>query len=543
MTTAVIYARVSDRKQAEEDVSVPSQVEAARAKAEELGATVLRVFTDEGRSGYRESTRPGFDAAMDLAVTYPATYFIVWSSSRFARNRVDATLRKVELDKAGVKLVYITTPIDRDTDSGFILDSVMEMVDELRSRQIGADTRRSMISNARAGFFCGGVPPFGYSSQPAPDNPKRRVLVVNDYEAKIVREIFDLRLKGLGGKGIAAALNARGELNRGARWSTTTVLSMLRAESVIGQTVFNRKNRKTMRMNPRDTWLVVQSHSPIVDADTWAAVQSMIDAAADRCTHGSPNSTHAFTGILRCGRCGAGMQIETAKGRSARYSYYNCRNAMRASGCENRRLPAPAVDDYLIDVIMDRVLSPANLRDVVQSIQAEYGRAAAARNRERGALVQRLREIQARNSKLYDVLELHGRDAPNLADLTQRMRDNNAAIKSIEQQVRALDERVDPELTIDAGSVASLGDYLRTLLKAEGNAARTRAFFGGFIRGIVAHADRFTIEYDTAKLIAQASPVHSAEFWLPESCVLRTLDVPMVQGTRMARGGLRLAAG
>jgi DNA invertase Pin-like site-specific DNA recombinase len=45
MKTAVIYARVSDRKQAEEDVSVPSQVDAARAKAEELGATVLRVFT------------------------------------------------------------------------------------------------------------------------------------------------------------------------------------------------------------------------------------------------------------------------------------------------------------------------------------------------------------------------------------------------------------------------------------------------------------------------------------------------------------------
>lgn len=56
--TAVIYARVSDKKQAENEVSVPAQIAAAERRAAELDASVLRVFTDQGRSAYKEDNRP-----------------------------------------------------------------------------------------------------------------------------------------------------------------------------------------------------------------------------------------------------------------------------------------------------------------------------------------------------------------------------------------------------------------------------------------------------------------------------------------------------
>ncbi len=80
--TGVIYARVSDRKQAADDVSVPTQIELGTKRCEDLGASVLRVFTDAGRSAFKESNRRVFESAIEFAVAMEATYFLVWSSSR-----------------------------------------------------------------------------------------------------------------------------------------------------------------------------------------------------------------------------------------------------------------------------------------------------------------------------------------------------------------------------------------------------------------------------------------------------------------------------
>ena len=58
MKNAVIYARVSDQKQADADVSVPAQLDACRKTAEQLGARVLDEFVDDGRSAYKAGNRP-----------------------------------------------------------------------------------------------------------------------------------------------------------------------------------------------------------------------------------------------------------------------------------------------------------------------------------------------------------------------------------------------------------------------------------------------------------------------------------------------------
>jgi DNA invertase Pin-like site-specific DNA recombinase len=58
---AIIYARSSeDHERAE---SVPTQLELANGTkvAERMGWDVVRVFKDEGRSGYTVELRPGFE--------------------------------------------------------------------------------------------------------------------------------------------------------------------------------------------------------------------------------------------------------------------------------------------------------------------------------------------------------------------------------------------------------------------------------------------------------------------------------------------------
>jgi DNA invertase Pin-like site-specific DNA recombinase len=534
--TAVIYARVSDRKQADDDVSVPTQIELGHKRAAELGARVAKVFTDGGKSAFRESNRRTFESAIEYACAIGAKYFITWSSSRFARNKFEAVSFKRELARAAVDLIYLASDIDLKTDDGWLLDSMFEIVDEMQSRNTSKDTRRSMIRNARHGFWVGGIAPFGYQSIPAPDDPKRRKLVPLPEESLIVAEIFGRRAQGLGAKSLADDLNSRGITNRGRKWQKQTILHMLRSDVYVGRMIFNRRTRDRREWKPREEWIIVEDcHMPIVTQDQFSRVQSLLVDAGDR-SSGSPKSRHPFTGLLRC-PCGGSLQTETAKGGA--YSYYRCRLAQQGSGCTSPRIPAPQLDADLTAAILDRVLSRDNLLDVASAIERErrtWSRDVANRRRELHAIIASRKK---KNSALYDVLELHGKAAPNLADLTQRLRENSAAIKDAEAQLATLDsDQADAESIRDT-DLDDLAEFFRAALADTSNAARAREFYRGFIDSIEVKDGVAEIRYDPARLLVAPEKVRSGVKWLPAHASLRTLRVVRVAVRRARVNRLR----
>lgn len=533
--TAIIYARVSTARQAEEELPVEGQVDKCRQKAAELGARVVQVFTDEGISGTLES-RPAFQDAISYARTFQPDYLITWSTSRFARNKVDAGLYKQHLAKAGVELVYVSMQIDRESDAGWLTEGIMEIFDEFYSRQIAADTKRSQIRAAQQGYFLGGRVPFGYQVVPAPDDPKRKRLAPEETEAAVVRRIFELRAEGYGAKTIAVMLNERGHTNRGKRWNRSVVWELLRNETVIGRRVFGRKDRKTGRDRPRDQWIVVDSHDPVIPMDLWERVQAMIQDASPEADTGSSRSSHLFTGLLKCGRCGSSMQIESAKGRTRRYWYYNCRAAAVEKTCRNRRIPAPELDDYLVDVITARVFTPDNLRDLVGEMKEAASGWHQEQRRRRHELVTRMQAVEEKKNRLFEVLEEHGKDTPNLGDLTARLRTHNQEYEQLQKDLAALDAEEPPEIPIDEEDVEELAQLLVTVIKETDNPRKVRAFFSSFVQEIVVGEEEVRIEYDPQKLINRPGEgaVHSMAGWLPEGGTLGTRIITSALPSRLA---------
>lgn len=509
--TAVIYCRVSTAKQADDDLSIASQRERCEEKARALDATVLRVYCDEGMSGQSDS-RPAFQSAILFVETHAPTYLITWSTSRFARNRMDAQLYKRRVHRAGTSLVYVSLDIDRSSDGGWLTEGLMELFDEFYSRQTAADTLRSMIKTARAGHWCGGRVPFGFRAVPAADDPRRKCLEPVAEEAAIVRRLYQMRAAGDGSKAIAATLNAEGIHNRNWPWNVNTVLALLRNPAVIGQIAFGRMVRVDgqRRLMPRADWIVVDSHAPIIDVALWETVQRAIDRDAPmaRPEGGSPHSTFAFTGLLRCGRCGGSLQIEHAKGRSRRYSYYNCRNAQRAATCMTRRLPARSLDDWLIEVICADVFSPANLEQIARDVRELAGRWHDERAARRLAVEESIRDVTRRNRKLYEVLEALGRAAPNLGDIAFRLRENNDRLKTLHGQLETIDAEQPPSLELPVQDLNELANFLVRTIKAGYNAAKARAFFSSFIKEIVVMPGQVQIEYEPSLLLSGA--VHGA---------------------------------
>jgi DNA invertase Pin-like site-specific DNA recombinase len=528
--TAVIYCRVSTARQAEDELPIASQRQRCEERATQLGAEVLRVFADEGISGQHDG-RPAFQAAILFCEAHTPTYFITWSTSRFARNRLDAQLYKRRLSKTGTELLFVSMDIDRSSDGGWLTEGVMELFDEFYSRQISADTRRSMMRAAQGGFWAGGCPPFGYRAAPAPEEPRRRRLEGVAEEAATVKRIFQQRAQGQGARAIAVALNADGLMNRQHRWHKSSVLALLRNRAMIGQIVFGRRLRLdgVRRTMPDADCVIVEAHPPLIDRALWETVQRLLDRDALNTTPGeyavggSPISRHFFTGLLKCGRCGAALLIETAKGRSKRYSYYNCRTAQQGGACVTRRLPAREMDDWLVDLLCEDLFTPQNLRGLVSDLQELAGRWHEERQARRLAVEAQRQAVARRNAKLYEVLEELGREAPHLGDLAARLRENNGQLKKFESELVRIDAEQPPQVELFDIDAKSLMDALVTTIKSDYNPSKARALFASFIKDITVEADSIRIEYDPNRLVKQAVPRSLS--WLPKPDCLGTVTL------------------
>lgn len=527
--TAIIYARVSTKRQADEELPLQSQIERCERKAEQLHARVVRTFIDGGVSG-RADDRPEFQAAIAFCESHGIDLFVTWSTSRFARNVFDSAIYKRRLEKAGTRLAYVSCDIDQDTMSGFMMERVMEVFDEVQSRQISADTQRSMRMNAESGYWNGGRSPFGYEPRPDDDNPKRKRLHPKESEAAIVREIFQYRIDGHGAKYIAQLLNDLGKTNRGKRWAKHSISALLRNMSVIGCVVYGKRDNRTGRKRPRDQWIVVQSHEPIIERSKWEVVQSMMDDLTTS-PSGTPHSNWLFIGMMKCAQCGASLQIETAK--SGKYSYYNCRANQKHGACRRHAIRADHLDPFIVDVICRRIFNTENLRQLVKDMHEFAGRWLTERNDRVRKKTREIESIRHAEANIMETIEELGSRAVNVGMLVHRLQDHEDQRLTLEREIDDICNETPPVVDITEADTDELADFLTEIIKENNNPKRARAFFSSFIEHIeVGDSDiviTYRPEFIASTRVSTSSDggriVPSEEIWLPKRSWLGTKTI------------------
>src|SRR3954454_164184 len=157
-----VYARVSTTRQAENDISIPDQLAQARRYCHTRGWHVVREFVDPGASA-RDEKRPEFQRMMESACVDPSPFEIVLvhSQSRFFRDTAGYVVSKRRLAKHGVALVSITQDFGEGPSAEFA-ETIIAAADALHSAETAKHVTRTMLENARQGFWNGAKPPFGY---------------------------------------------------------------------------------------------------------------------------------------------------------------------------------------------------------------------------------------------------------------------------------------------------------------------------------------------------------------------------------------------
>ena len=477
---AYAYIRVSGDEQADRGLPVAGQRQEIQRYAEQHDITLARVFVDEARPGSTDD-RASFQLLMRLAHQDPppAQIILLWSWSRFARDQDDAHYWKASLRRHGVQIQDIsgeTPPVD---GFEYVVESLIHWKDAQRLREISLDARRGQQTLARAGFIPSGGPcPRGYRvelvEQQIEGRRRRLRRWVPDPAAwPLVRLAWRMRLEGRSYRDI---------------WRATRLYKT--------PACFNTFFSNTAYKGVVTFGGTPISVEPVVTPDQWAAVNDARRARESGAYARRQSSPFLLSGLLTCARCGAAINGSHSSSAvrndgypRARWPHYICTKRKRGQ-CDLPRIAAQPLEDIIIGVLFDQILTPDALAAQIDAIQAQL-------DRDRPALQAQLDQLQ---SSLIDL----DRAINRLVDAIERAPDAGALIDRLNQReserahTRARYQAVQAQLTQPPPTAARLAD-LRAQLQAAlaaGPTPQARALLRTLIAQILLDHHTATIRYN-----------------------------------------------
>ncbi len=444
---AAIYVRVSTTKQAESDLSIPDQINSCEAFAASKGWTVAKQFVDAGKSATTDN-RPEFQAMLAEACSpsKPFDVVLVHSQSRFARNTLDLLTNEKRLNKAGVSLVSITQDFGNGNEAQ-MMRTMMGVFDEYNSKENAKHTSRSMIENAKEGFWNGSKPPLGYRTYVAEVRGKKekKRVEIEPQGAELVHLIFKLYVNGdgksgpMGIKKITSYLNVHGlRKPSGKDFAVSTVGMILRNAAYIGQHYFNKMDSRAKKEHPREEWVPV-AMPPLIDENTFYAAQERLSQSNPRKTAPRITSSNVLlTGVATCSHCGGSMKIQTGKG--GRYRYYKCRSCMDKgkAACKGVTIPEAKLDKMVLESLCEHVITPERMGAAIEMLIARSEIRTKDLAGRLKALSQEKREVEKQLKNLYvlasDGIEMDGSLRSHLKGLQDRREQLIKQISGLERQ-------------------------------------------------------------------------------------------------------------
>lgn len=172
----------------------------------------------------------------------------------------------------------------------------------------------------------------------------------------------------------------------------------------MGQGIFNRRNHKTGRLNPREDWIICAVPAIIPEATFHAVQRKRTSRRPAQVPPRVVASPTLLTGLLKCGACGGGMTLATGKG--GRYRYYRCNTRLRTgSGCRSENIPTGKLDSAVRQALCERVFTERRVRRMLEALRERLDKA-------RGHSSDRLRTLRAEfernrlaSERLYEAVE------------------------------------------------------------------------------------------------------------------------------------------
>jgi len=353
---------------------------------------LVATFADDGYSG-TNFDRPDFKKMMDLAKAGKIDAIICKDLSRCSRNYIEGgKLLQQTLPKLGIRFIAINDQYDSfngNPQSDSFIIPFKNLINDTYAKDISVKIRTNLDVKRRKGEYVGAYTPYGYIKDPENKNH----LIVDDYAAGIVVQIFSMYKDGLSICRITDRLNELGVLspmeykkscgikfdtvfrtNETAKWSYNAVHRVLTNEMYLGMTVQGKQsspNYKVHEMKDIDEadWIRVEdTHEAIITYDDFMAVKTML--GRDMRSASDSLDANVFSGFVFCGDCKQPMVRKVVPAGNKKYYYYVCSSNKRKEGCSAHSISVKELENTVFNAIRDYIDYVLDMEDALSYINS-----------------------------------------------------------------------------------------------------------------------------------------------------------------------------
>jgi len=344
-----LYARKSSESEDRQIASVESQINELTKIAERNGFTIIEILSESQSA--KAPGRPIFNKMIERIYGGEAQGVICWKLDRLARNPIDGGNISWMLQKGIIQHIQTNEKDYYPTDNVLMMSVEFGMANQF-IRDLSQNTKRGMISKLEKGWQTG-IAPLGYL------NDKENKIITKDPERfNLIRKMWDLMLTG--------------------NYTPPKILDIANSE-------WGLKTRKFKRIggNPLSRSSIYKiftnlfyarivknagvqyrgAHDQMITLEEYDRVQMILGRK------GKPRpKTHifAFTGLMRCGECGAMITAEEKvkrqkNGNIHRYIYYHC-TKRKNPNCTQKCIEEKELEKQ-IKAAIDTITIPPELHD------------------------------------------------------------------------------------------------------------------------------------------------------------------------------------
>ncbi len=187
---AAIYIRVSTLEQKKDGFSPEYQTDACRKYNQDKGYKEFKVYEDLGVSGtVKPNNRPGFSQLLRDAKAGDFSIIVFHAFDRLARDMVVAYEMIGLYREYNIQIVDIQRDIATTTSDGKARMAMYFMFGELEHGIMIERSKAGTNAKRKKLGWIGGRVPYGFMK---PDKDKDSIPVINPYEAKIIKWIYEL---------------------------------------------------------------------------------------------------------------------------------------------------------------------------------------------------------------------------------------------------------------------------------------------------------------------------------------------------------------
>lgn len=322
MKKALIYARVSTDEQAQEGMSIDTQINRCTRWAEENDYSIVGIYKDEGKSATNMNRASLKDLLGRVQDREGLDAILVLDTDRIARNTLDHLTIKSLLQKANVPLISISQPMIDDSPEGNLIDTIIASVNAFQSQITGRKVSKVAEEKAKAGYYPG-KPKTGYMNVIS-SNPKgkfdKRVIDIDPERGRYITQAF--ALYSTGNFSLKSLSNHLFEIgfrsNTGGQVGISLLAYCLRDPLYLG----------------RIPWkgIIYEGHHPaLTDEETFNKCQEIMTAHNQNASRQRVHN-YLLRGFVYCADCGKRLWADKHTKKSGLvFEYYFCKTCGKDS--------------------------------------------------------------------------------------------------------------------------------------------------------------------------------------------------------------------